>query len=127
MLPKTVGEVMSTRITPVAKGTPLREVVRRMALNNIGAILVTDGDTPIGLFSERDLLKRVVAAGVDVDKVTVDSVMTAKMVSVSPRDAFRDLVVKMHAGNFRHLPVMEGGKVVGWVSVKDLLRVFAEA
>lgn len=127
MLPRKVRDVMSTRLTTVARGTPLRDVVQRMALNNIGAILVVDGATPIGIFSERDLLKRVVAAGVDVSKAKVEDAMTAKLISVGPEDDFRDLVAKMHAGNFRHLPVMEGGKVVGWVSVKDVLRAFAGA
>lgn len=123
MVPRTVAEIMSRNVRSVQRGTPLLDAVKEMHLHNIGALVITEQGRPVGIFSERDLLKRVVATGLDPRGATMDQAMTGKLISVPPEETFASLCEKMHVGNFRHLPVIDGEKLTGMVSVRDVLAV----
>lgn len=125
MVPRTVADIMSRNVKSVQRGTPLLDAVKEMHLHNIGALVITEQGRPVGIFSERDLLKRVVATGLDPRGATVDQAMTGKLISVPPEESFASLCEKMHVGNFRHLPVIDGEKLLGMVSVRDVLSVVA--
>ena len=125
MVPKGVADIMSRNVKSVQRGTPLLDAVKEMHLHNIGALVITEQGRPVGIFSERDLLKRVVATGLDPRGATVDQAMTGKLISVPPDESFASLCEKMHVGNFRHLPVIDGEKLMGMVSVRDVLSVVA--
>ncbi|MCE9584249.1 MAG: CBS domain-containing protein [Planctomycetes bacterium] len=125
MVPKGVADIMSRNVKSVQRGTPLLDAVKEMHLHNIGALVITEQGRPVGIFSERDLLKRVVATGLDPRGATVDQAMTGKLISVPPEESFASLCEKMHVGNFRHLPVIDGEKLLGMVSVRDVLSVVA--
>lgn len=90
---------------------------------NIGAVAVLDDERLAGVFSERDLMSRVVAKGLDPDATSVSTVMTRDLVVASPDDDFDDAIQKMHSIGSRHLPVVADGKLIGMISLRDLLEV----
>lgn len=103
------------------------QVISRMREMGTGCVLVCDDrDRILGIFTERDVLTRVLAADVD-STVPVSQVMTAKPASIQPDDNVRELVRRMHAGGFRHVPVVESdGAVVGVASVRKLVEYMVE-
>ena len=101
----------------------VRNVARQMTESNVGAIAVLDRGTLVGIFSERDLMTRVVAAGLDPDGTDVGSVMTRELVVAEPVEDVDAALRKMNTLGCRHLPVVTGGNLVGMISIRDLLRV----
>ena len=97
------------------------DTVKYMAERNIGAVAVVRGDELIGIFSERDLMKRVVAPGKNPDTTTIEEVMTADPLVVSPNEEITDCLRMMKENSFRHLPICDGRKVKGLLSLRDLL------
>jgi CBS domain-containing protein len=92
-----------------------------MAERNIGAVAVLRGEELAGIFSERDLMKRVVAAGKNPTATTVEEVMTADPLVVSPNEKITDCMRMMKEHSFRHLPICDGRKLKGLLSLRDLL------
>lgn len=101
----------------------VRSVVKMMAEKNIGAVAVLDGDALAGMFTERDLMTRVIARDLDPATTTISTVMTRDLATASPEDGIADCLQKMHALNCRHLPVVAGGKLIGMISLRDLLQM----
>jgi CBS domain-containing protein len=121
------------RIAELIEGHPLyhavttesvRSVARRMSQQNIGAVAVLDEDRLVGVFSERDIMARVVAEGLNPDDTAVSKVMTKNIVVARPHEDIDAALDKMHAVGCRHLPVVdEKRKLVGMISLRDLLEV----
>ena len=121
------------KILDLIEGKPLihvqatdgvRDVATTMTENNIGAVAVLDpGGVLVGLFSERDLMTRVVAPGLDPDDTSVSSVMTRELAVADPGDDIDLCLQKMTALNCRHLPVVSDGSLIGMISLRDLLSV----
>jgi len=97
------------------------EAAREMVTNNIGAIPVLRDGELVGIFSERDIMKRVVAAGLDPARTRVSEVMTADPLTVDIREGIEHCMVLMKQHGFRHLPVCDGKKLKGIVSLRDIL------
>jgi CBS domain-containing protein len=112
---------MSRNLLTVAPDEPLAEVAQRMVDRDVGAVLVTDGAELAGILTERDVL-RAVAAGIQDDTVVADW-MTRDPETMAPDDTTQQAAVLMIHGGFRHLPLMEGSKVVGMLSIRDLMRI----
>ena len=92
----------------------------------IGAVMVQRGTEMAGIFTERDLLNKVVGMGTDPASLPVSAVMTAKFMCVSPEAAVEVAAILMHKRGFRHLPVKDdAGSVVGILSVRDVLAALA--
>lgn len=102
------------------KSDTVRDATRQMAEHACSSILVCDGDKLLGIFTERDLLVRVVAAGLDPDKVTLGEVMTADPDTIDGDEPVIEAIRRMDEFNYRHLPVVHGGKVLGVVSLRDV-------
>lgn len=103
------------------------EAVVKMAEENIGSIIIVDDNfKPIGVFTERDVVRRVLAGGVDPEKTKLREVMTSRPITVREGEsAKRALELMLHFG-FRHLPVVDSdGRLVGVVSIRDVSRPFA--
>ena len=99
---------------------PLEDAVRSMNDRRVGAVLVLEGDRLVGVFTERDVL-RAVAAGLTPEAVVGDW-MTRGPETIEPDDTAEHAAVLMIHGGFRHLPVVDAGKVVGILSIRDLMR-----
>lgn len=97
------------------------DVVRYMVERHIGAVAVTDGGKLAGIFSERDLMKRVVAEGRDPKSLNVGEVMTPDPLTVRPDDSLDYAMELMKEHGFRHLPVCAGDELSGLISMRDLL------
>lgn len=100
----------------------VRSVVITMADKNIGAVAVLDSDQLVGVFTERDLMTRVVAPGLSPDDTEVSEVMTREIVVAAPDDGVQECLQRMHLLNCRHLPVVDEGHLVGMISLRDLLQ-----
>ncbi len=126
---KTLGSIVkdSNRdLYMVLADNTVHEAVLYMTERNIGAVTVVEGDRVVGLFSERDLMKRVVAEGRTPAEVQVRDVMTTDLTIASPDDTCEDGISKMRQARCRHLPVLESNKLLGLVSLRDLLEVDAD-
>jgi signal-transduction protein with cAMP-binding, CBS, and nucleotidyltransferase domain len=100
--------------------------VRIMDEKNIGFLVVLEKETIAGVVSERDCLRRVVLAGKLPEATAVGDIMVKNVVKVGIKDSFAECLRLMHAHRIRHLPVLEKGRVVGVVSIRDLLREAVE-
>ena len=97
------------------------QVANLMNERNIGGVVVLDGDTLAGIFTERDVLRRVVAAGLDPATTRVDAVMTAPVLTCPPDLTIDECASVMTTRGVRHLPVQEAGRLTGIVTIRDLL------
>ena len=124
---RQLGEMVAGRpLYHVASSQTVRDVARRMADWNVGAIAIVDGGKLVGVFSERDIMSRVVAARLDPDATTVAKVMTRELIVGDPGEDVSTALQKMHSVNCRHLPVVQSGNLLGMISLRDLLQVDGE-
>jgi len=98
------------------------EVARRMADLHIGAILVFNGDQLRGVFSERDIMKRVVVERLDPDRTPVKDVMSTAVATIDEIATLEEAMELMQSHNCRHLPVTRGSRVVAFLSMRDLMN-----
>jgi CBS domain-containing protein len=112
--------IKSTTITAIDPDTTVRDAVKRMAERNIGAVLVIEDGRLTGIFTERDLAVRTIAQGLDVDSTRVDTVMTRDPDILNPQDSAYDALQMMQQNGYRHLPVIDQGRIVGMVSIRDI-------
>ena len=115
----TVGDVMSQNLLTVDTATSLTDAAARMCDRDVGAILVVAGDQLIGILTERDIL-RAVAQGKVADDV--GAWMTPHPETVEAEEPTRQAASIMIHSGFRHLPVLDGARPVGIVSIRDLMR-----
>jgi len=117
-----VYDLINTQETyRVDAGQTVFDVARAMVERNIGAVPVLRDGQLIGIFSERDLMKRVVVEGRDPRTTRVDEVMTDDPLTVSPDESLETCMILMRRHGFRHLPVCEGRHLRGIVSLRDIL------
>lgn len=121
---KQIAELIEEQtLTVIESGFTVRTAAQTMAERNIGAVAVVDSGKLAGIFSERDLMARVVAKGLDPDDTLVGLVMSKELVVADPSEDVDQALQKMHAIRARHLPVVDDGKLVGMISIRDLLEV----
>ncbi len=97
------------------------DAVRGMVERNIGAVPVLHDGRLAGIFTERDLMKRILVGGLDPHRTRVGEVMTGNPLVVAPGDDLEACLRLMKEHGFRHLPICEGGRLVGVVSLRDIL------
>ena len=122
---------MATISSVLAKKHPLHcilsssnvlDAAKMMVEHNVGALPVLDGDRLVGVFSERDLLRRVISEGHSPQDVKVSDVMTKELVTASITDDDATCLKKMTESGCRHLPVVDGDQLVGFLSARDLMK-----
>ena len=122
MLERTIRNIVQDQeIVTAPSKTSVADAARMMKSHKVGAILVVDDGRLVGIFTERDGLYRVIAEQRDVRKTLLSEVMTPNPQSVHPDDPFPRALHMMHAGGFRHVPVVENGAAIGMVSARDAL------
>ena len=121
----TVRAHMARDLLTVEPALSLVEVARRMVERNVGAVLVLEGGELAGILTERDLM-RALARGLRDDATVADS-MTRGPETIAPDESMAHAATLMIHGGFRHLPVVEGGEVVGIVSIRDLVQVLEDS
>ena len=107
----------------VQRHATVAEAVRVMATHNVGIVTVLDGDKLVGVFSERDVVRRVVNAGLDPARTPVGDVMTTDLVVADADEDYQSAMRKMDQANIRHLLVVSEGRILSMISIRDLMRV----
>ena len=118
-----VRDVMTGAAVTDSATDTLRSAAERMWREQTGSLLVMDGGRLAGIITERDLL-RAVALGADLATATVDEAMTSEVFTVSPDMPLRDAAREMAVRWIRHLPVVDGGQVLGVISMRDVTGIF---
>ncbi|QJR11316.1 Inosine-5'-monophosphate dehydrogenase [Usitatibacter rugosus] len=121
---KTVSELLKakpTRVVAVKPEDSVLDAIKVLARENIGAAIVMVGDRLAGIFSERDYTRKVILNGRSSDTTRVEEIMTSSVVVVSPRTHCRECMALMTEKNIRHLPVVDQGRVIGMVSIRDIV------
>ncbi|MDE3024429.1 MAG: CBS domain-containing protein [Acidobacteriota bacterium] len=120
-----IGGVMRVKLVTARPDQSAAEAIRTMLDAGVGSVLVVEGPELVGIFTERDVL-RLAGAGASFGTVLLRDVMTPGPLSVSSDVTILDAAQMMGARNLRHLPVVEGGNLVGVVSIRDVLGFLAE-
>lgn len=114
------------RLVTVPKEAPVLEVIRLMAEHHIGSVLVMQGGELVGIATERDYARKVILQGRSSAETPVSQIMSHPVVTVSPADTAHACMALMTQRRIRHLPVVEGGQVLGLVSIGDLVKAVIE-
>ena len=121
---KTVAELLKlkpSRVVSVKPEQSVLEAIKVLASEDIGAAIVMSGARLVGIMSERDYTRKVVLKGRSSDSTRVEEIMTSSVVVVSPRTKARECMALMTEKNIRHLPVVDEGRVIGMVSIRDIV------
>jgi CBS domain-containing protein len=126
---KTLRSILDgkgTEIHAIAPSVTVLEAVRAMNAVRVGAMVVCDGGQLVGIFTERDVLTRVIDAGIDPNSTPVSTVMTREVVTVEPEATVEEAMAVVTRERCRHLPVMHEGTLLGLISAGDLTRSVAQ-
>jgi CBS domain-containing protein len=127
MLSNKVSEIMTTHVTTAPASASVFDVLETMVAEDVGRIMVTDNDVPVGIFTEKDVVKRVVNAGIDARNTAINKVMTTPVRAVREETHIVDAFGKMYRGKYRHLLVRgRRGKIIGIVSMRRILNLAVE-
>jgi len=121
---KTVAELLRvkpSRVVSVRPEQTVLEAIKVLAQENIGAAIVMNGERIAGILSERDYTRKIVLKGRASDTTKVEEIMTPNVIVVSPRTKTRECMQLMTEKNIRHLPVVEEGRCIGMVSIRDIV------
>lgn len=127
MLSNKVSEIMTTNLTTAPVASSIQEVLEMMVAADVGRIIVTSKEVPVGIFTEKDVLKRVVNNNRDPRKSLIKEVMTSPIRAVREETHIIEAFGKMYRGKYRHLLVRgKRGKIVGIVSMRRILGLAVE-
>jgi CBS domain-containing protein len=115
-------EQKERRICKVAPTAPVIDAIRVMAQDHVGALLVMEGDALVGIVSERDYARKVVLMGRGSSDTAVSEIMSSPVETLGPDASVEDAMRAMTEKRIRHLPVTQGGRVLGVVSIGDLVK-----
>lgn len=125
MIRTIVPDVISGQtLYTVSPGDSARAAAQTMKQHRIAAVMVMEGNALVGIITERDMTARLVADGADPETTKVGDIMTADPDTLKPTDTAAQAIKMMIERNYRHLPVKDGDKVVGMVSVRDLYAIY---
>lgn len=115
------------QVYSVSPTMTVADAVAEMNRHRVGSVLVLDNNRLVGIFTERDVLRRVVGAGVDPKRTHVADVMTAGVITIGPDATIEETMVLFTEKRLRHLPVCENNRLVGTISIGDVTRWMADA
>jgi CBS domain-containing protein len=110
----------------VSPDTPVKRVLQKMVDERIGCVMVVEGDRLAGIFSERDALMKINADAPRMMDRPISQFMTANPVTLEANDKIAFALQKMNVGGYRHIPILFSGKLVGVISIRDILRYLTE-
>ena len=119
-------EAKSPEVIAIGPDAPVIDAIRLMAERQIGALLVMEGPRLAGILSERDYARKVVLQGRSSKDTPVRAIMTAEVVTVAPGDSIDHCMQLVTDRRIRHLPVVDGGEVIGVLSIGDLVKTVIE-
>jgi CBS domain-containing protein len=121
---ENIKELLANReLYTVTKGTTIKDTVFYMAEKGVGLIPIMDEGKLVGVFSERDLVKRVIAKNRSLDETKVEDVMSTKLIIADVNKANESVLAKMKEAKTRHILIIENEKLIGVLSMRDLLEL----
>lgn len=127
MLSNKVGEIMTTQLTTAPVSASVFEAMQRMVAEDVGRLIIIDNEKPVGIFTEKDVLKRVVGGRIDAKSASIKSVMTAPIRAVREETHIVEAFARMIRSKFRHLLVRgQRDKIIGIVSMRRILNLAVE-
>jgi CBS domain-containing protein len=121
----TIGTILHHKGAAVWNISPhatVFEAIQLLARKNIGALLVMEGDALVGMFSERDYTRKVALEGKTSQNTKVRDILSANVATIAPNDSVEEAMRRMTEKHIRHLPVVEDGRVVGLISIGDMVN-----
>ena len=121
----TVENILQTKgrgVISIAPDVTVYEALKIMADKNVGALVVLDGNTVAGIISERDYARKVILHGKSSKELQVREIMTSRVYYVHPEQSMQDCMAQMTDKRVRHLPVLEGDKLIGVISIGDVVK-----
>jgi CBS domain-containing protein len=127
---KTVANILEAKgseVFSVAPGASVYEALQILADKNVGALVVMDGETLVGIISERDYARKVILVDRSSKSTSVSEIMSTAVSTVEPATSIEECMALMTERHFRHLPILEGDTLVGMISIGDVVKaVIAE-
>jgi signal-transduction protein with cAMP-binding, CBS, and nucleotidyltransferase domain len=122
----TISEYMARNVKTISVNATLKELSQSFIDQGVSALLVTDGDEYVGIVSDKRLAREGVAKGLNMETTTVKAIMRSKMLLIESNQPVREAQAMMKTNGVRHLVVTEDGKIVGIVTISDLIRYFTD-
>ena len=123
---KIVQQIISTKenqkLISIAPNRPVFDALVILAEYKIGALAVLDKEKLVGIFSERDYAREIILKGRSSKTTMISEVMSSDIISINPNNTVEEAMLKMSEKRVRHLPVMEGEKVIGMLSIGDVVK-----
>lgn len=126
----TIREVLErkgTKVLTIDRKASVLDAIGTMSKANIGALVIADGGRPVGIFTERDYLRKIALEGRSSRETRVDEVMSSPLITVAPTESTRVAMALMTERRCRHLPIVDGADMVGIVSLGDLVKFMLSA
>jgi CBS domain-containing protein len=114
--------VKGSHVWSISPDATVLEGLELMAEKNIGALLIVEDGRPVGIMSERDYARKIILEGRHSRDTRIRSIMTTRMVAAGPTDSIEQGLAMMTRERIRHLPIVDGGRVLGFVSIGDLVK-----
>ncbi len=118
-----VYDCMTTKPVSVSSDASLEKCAKVMAANHVGALVIKDNHESKGLITEQDIVRKVLAKGENPLTKKVKDFMAKELLTVSPDDDIYDALIKMRDSNIRHLPVVDDNRMIGLLTIKDILKI----
>ncbi len=118
-----VADAMSSKAISVTPKFSVLECAKLMAANKIGALLIAEGEKTIGIVTERDIVRKAAIRNTALRNIEVSEIMERKLITVQADEDLYDAITAMNDYDVRHLPVMRKNDVVGFLTIKDILRI----
>jgi CBS domain-containing protein len=120
-----IGALMRVHLVVARPDEPAAEAIRRMLAANVGSVVVCEDNVPVGIFTERDVL-RLAGGGADFEAVSLGTAMTPNPLTISAEDGILEAAQLMGERKLRHLPVVQDGNLAGMVSMRDVFGFLAD-
>ena len=124
-VPSVVEGIMKTPVISIDSESSVMEVAKVMARDHVGGLVVTIKGKPAAMVTERDILEKVVATGVDASRISVKRIMSKPLITVGRNLSIIEAIMVMRRKKIRRLPVLEKGRLIGIVTERDLLKAIA--
>jgi len=118
-----VIDAMTKEPVCVSPNTSIKECAKIMAENKVGSLVICEKDKLLGIIKERDIVRSIVLENADAEKVLVKDYMVSDVITTTPNEDIYDAIVSMRDMDVRMLPVMNNDKLIGLLTVKDILKV----
>jgi len=118
-----IGEVMEKNVIVSSPNESIYECAQKMAHRRVSSLIIVDGLSVIGIITEQDIARKVVAKGLKIRTTPVSIVMSKMITSIDPNREIQDAIQLMGNNEIKHLPVIENGKLVGIISSKDIVAI----